>query len=73
MNYREDYARWLASDELDSVQWLPADWEIIARLRELLQLKYECLTKCYSPVNLPTKRITPVDSSRITYTNGRLA
>ena len=29
-------ARWLAPDELDSVQWLPADWEIIARLKELL-------------------------------------
>ena len=22
-------ARWLAPDELDSVQWLPADWEVI--------------------------------------------
>ena len=29
-------ARWLAPDELDSVQWLPADWEVIARLKELL-------------------------------------
>ena len=29
-------ARWLAPDKLDSVQWLPADWEIIARLKELL-------------------------------------
>ena len=29
-------ARWLVPDELDSVQWLPADWEIIARLKELL-------------------------------------
>ena len=29
-------ARWLASDELDSVQWLPADWEVIARLKEFL-------------------------------------
>ena len=29
-------AKWLSPNELDSVQWLPADWEIIARLKELL-------------------------------------
>ena len=28
-------ARWLASNELDSVQWLPADWEVIERLKSL--------------------------------------
>lgn len=26
-------ARWLAKDELDSVQWLPADWQIIEKLK----------------------------------------
>ena len=26
-------ARWLAPDELDSVQWLPADWEVIELLK----------------------------------------
>ena len=26
-------ARWLAKDELDSVQWLPADWQIIEMLK----------------------------------------
>lgn len=26
-------ARWLTKDELDSVQWLPADEEVIERLR----------------------------------------
>ena len=26
-------ARWLAPDELDSVQWLPADWEVIEMLK----------------------------------------
>ena len=30
-------ARWLAPDELDSVQWLPADWEIIEKLKVILQ------------------------------------
>ena len=29
-------ARWLAPDELSSVQWLPADWEVIEKLRSLL-------------------------------------
>ncbi|MBO4654317.1 MAG: 8-oxo-dGTP diphosphatase MutT [Bacteroidales bacterium] len=28
-------ARWLAPDELSSVQWLPADWEVIERLKSL--------------------------------------
>ena len=27
-------ARWLAPHELDSVQWLPADWEVIERLKQ---------------------------------------
>ena len=27
-------ARWLAPDELDSVQWLPADWEVIEILKK---------------------------------------
>ncbi len=26
-------ARWLAKGELDSVQWLPADWQIIEKLK----------------------------------------
>jgi 8-oxo-dGTP diphosphatase len=30
-------ARWLAPDELSSVQWLPADWEVIEKLKGLLQ------------------------------------
>ena len=29
-------ARWLAPDELSSVQWLPADWEVIEKLKSLL-------------------------------------
>ena len=29
-------ARWLAPDELDSVQWLPADWEVIEVLKKTL-------------------------------------
>ena len=27
-------ARWLAPNELDSVQWLPADWEVIEILKK---------------------------------------
>ena len=27
-------ARWLTKDELDSVDWLPADWEVIEALKE---------------------------------------
>ncbi len=27
-------ARWLAPDELNSVQWLPADWEVIEMLKK---------------------------------------
>ena len=30
-------ARWLAPDELSSVQWLPADWEVIEKLKGLLK------------------------------------
>ena len=26
-------ARWLAKDQLDSVKWLPADWEVIEELK----------------------------------------
>ena len=29
-------ARWLSPNELDSVQWLPADWEIIENLKTAL-------------------------------------
>lgn len=29
-------ARWLHRDELDSVNWLPADWELIDRLKDVL-------------------------------------
>ena len=32
-------ARWLSPNELDSVQWLPADWEIIEKLKVILQPK----------------------------------
>ena len=31
-------ARWLAPDELSSVQWLPADWEVIEMLKKILFL-----------------------------------
>ncbi len=27
-------ARWLANDELESVEWLPADWQIIGLLKD---------------------------------------
>ncbi len=27
-------ARWLAKDELESVEWLPADWQIIGLLKD---------------------------------------
>ena len=30
-------AKWLSPNGLDSVQWLPADWEIIERLKVILQ------------------------------------
>ena len=26
-------ARWLAKDELESVEWLPADWDVVKRLK----------------------------------------
>ena len=29
-------ARWLAKDELDSVKWLPADLEVLERLKEVM-------------------------------------
>ena len=29
-------ARWLSPNELDSVQWLPADWEVIEKLKVIL-------------------------------------
>lgn len=29
-------ARWLAKDQLESVEWLPADWKIIERIKGLL-------------------------------------
>ena len=32
-------AKWLSPNELDSVQWLPADWEIIEKLKVILQPK----------------------------------
>lgn len=30
-------ARWLAKDELDSVQWLPADQTILEKIREMME------------------------------------
>jgi len=30
-------ARWLAPSELDSVQWLPADWEVVELLKQRFQ------------------------------------
>lgn len=27
-------ARWLRKDELESVNWLPADWEVVKRLKD---------------------------------------
>ena len=32
-------ARWLTKDELDSVQWLPADLEVIKAYRELKEIE----------------------------------
>ena len=29
-------ARWLAKDELDSVEWLPADWDVVRDLKKSL-------------------------------------
>ena len=31
-----DEARWLKKEDLDSVRWLPADFDVIQRLKELL-------------------------------------
>ena len=31
-----DEARWLKKNELDSVRWLPADSDVILRLKELM-------------------------------------
>ena len=28
-------ARWLAKDELESVEWLPADWEVVSNLKKM--------------------------------------
>jgi len=28
-------AKWLAKDELDSVKWLPVDWEVVEKIKEL--------------------------------------
>ena len=30
-------ARWLAKDELESVEWLPADWQIIELIKDRLR------------------------------------
>ena len=30
-------ARWLSEEELHSVQWLPADWEVLNKVRILLE------------------------------------
>lgn len=30
-------ARWLTKDELDSVQWLPADQTILEKIREMMK------------------------------------
>jgi 8-oxo-dGTP diphosphatase len=32
-------AKWLAKDELDSVKWLPADIQVIDKIRTLMELK----------------------------------
>ena len=32
-------AKWLAKDELDSVKWLPADIQVIDKIRTLMKLK----------------------------------
>lgn len=29
-------ARWLTKDELNSVKWLPADWGLVEKIRELM-------------------------------------
>ncbi len=28
-------ARWLAKEELESVEWLPADWEVVSNLKKM--------------------------------------
>ena len=28
-------ARWLSKDELESVEWLPADWEVVSNLKKM--------------------------------------
>ena len=38
-------ARWLTKDELDSVQWLPADQTILEKIREMM--KYLCCSKLH--------------------------
>ena len=30
-------ARWLAKDELESVEWLPADWEVVRRIKTIMK------------------------------------
>ena len=35
-------ARWLGKDELDSVEWLPADVRVVEEIREGMEEKIEC-------------------------------
>ena len=35
-------ARWLGKDELDSVEWLPADVRVVEEIRERMEEKIEC-------------------------------
>ena len=30
-------ARWLAKDELESVEWLPADWDVVRRIKTIVK------------------------------------
>ena len=30
-------ARWLSKDELESVEWLPADWDVVKKLKTIIK------------------------------------
>ena len=30
-------AWWLSKDELDSVEWLPADWDVVRRIKTIMK------------------------------------
>ena len=48
-------AKWLAADELESVNWLPADWEVLRKLDETPEeetlMTAECIDGNYIHIN----------------------